>query len=171
MRIKDYNCKYFSSSRTLNAFLMDVRKYDIPTTEEEEALVERYKGGDDSAREELLLRNLRFIYSLAKIYSRDEGEVVDYVNEGVIGFYTALDKFDASLGYKFTTYAVWYVRREMNFYLNNTRNLINKSNSSKLSRKIETVKQKHLGNARASQPLFLIWRADGQGFRDLGIRD
>lgn len=143
MRISDYACKYFSSSKFLSNFLSDVRKYSVPTPSEEEDLVTRAKSNDMNAKDELILRNLRFIYSLAKIYSRDENEVIDYVNEGVIGFSKAIERFDVNLGYKFTTFAVWYVRREMNYYLNNTRNIINRSNNSKLGRKIEAVKQKY----------------------------
>ena len=142
MRISDYNCKFFGTNENLQKFLADVRKYEVPTAEEEITLIQKYRGGDESAGQELINRHLRFIYSLAKIYARDENEVVDYVNEGVIGFKTALNKFDLSLENKFTTYAVWYVRRQMNFYLNDTRNMVTRSNVNKIGKKLDTVKQK-----------------------------
>ena len=142
MRISDYNCKFFGTNETLQKFLADVRKYEVPTAEEEISLIQRYRSGDESAWQELINRHLRFIYSLAKIYARDENEVVDYVNEGVIGFKKALNKFDLSLENKFTTYAVWYVRRQMNFYLNDTRNMVTRSNVNKIGKKLDTVKQK-----------------------------
>jgi RNA polymerase sigma factor (sigma-70 family) len=143
MRISDYNCKFFGTNETLQKFLADVRKYDVPTAEEEISLVKRYRDGDEAAGQELINRHLRFIYSLAKIYARDENEVVDYVNEGVIGFNIALNKFDLTLENKFITYAVWYVRRQMNFYLNDTRNMITRSNVNKIGKKLDTIKQKY----------------------------
>lgn len=142
MRIKDYSCKFFGSNETLQAFLADVRKYEVPTAEEEIALIADFKSGNDDAWKMLACRHLRFIYSLAKIYARDENEVVDYVNEGVIGLKKAVEEFDIALGNKFITYAVWYVRRFMNFYLNDTRNLINRSNNGKIGKKLDIVKQK-----------------------------
>ena len=143
MRISDYNCKFFGSNKTLSALLSDIRKYNVPTPEEEENLIIQYKEGDEEAGKRLVCGHLRFIYSLAKIYARDENEVVDYVDEGVLGVATAMRKFDVTLGYKFTTYAVWYIRRAMNFYLNDTRNLINRSNSGKIGKKVDIVKQKY----------------------------
>lgn len=143
MRINDYTCKFFGSSKNLAAFLSDVRKYSVPTPEEEEKLIIDYKNGDEDAFKKLLCGHLRFIYSLAKIYARDEDEVIDYVDEGVIGFKYALSEFDTSRDYKFITYAVWYVRRSMNAYLNGTRNIIVRSNGAKIGKKVDIVKQKY----------------------------
>ena len=142
MRIKDYSCKFFGNNETLQSFLAEVRKYNVPTAEEEVELISEYKNGNEQAGQMLINGHLRFIYSLAKIYARNENEVVDYVNEGVIGLKKALDEFDLTLGYKFITYAVWYIRRSMNFYLNDTRNLVTRSNGNKLGKKLDTVRQK-----------------------------
>lgn len=144
MRINDYSCKFFTNNEALAKFLSDVRRYTVPTVEEEETLITDFKNGNIEAGKELVCRNLRFIYSLAKIYARDENEVVDYVNEGVFGFMTALKEFDLNRGYKFITYAVWYVRRSMNFYLTDTRNIVNRSNNIKIGRKIDIIKQKEM---------------------------
>lgn len=127
MRLSDYSCKYFKSSDVLNSFLADVRKYPVHSLKEEEELFERYKNGDESAKDALICGNLRFVYSLAKIYARNESEVIDYVNEGVIGLLIALDAFDPSKGYKFFTYGVWYIRRQMNYYLLTKRDMISQS--------------------------------------------
>jgi len=142
MRISDKNCKFFSNNATLTAFLTNVRKYNVPSVEEEEKLINEYKDGNIEAGKELVCCHLRFIYALAKIYARDENEVVDYVNEGVIGFMTALQEFDLSRGYKFITYAVWYIRRSMNFYLTNTRDMVIRTNAAKIGKKIDNIKQK-----------------------------
>ena len=143
MRISDYNCKFFGTNETLQKFLADVRRYEVPTAEEEIDLITRFKKGDEKAGQELTCRHLRFIYSLAKIYARNETEVVDYVNEGVIGFTIAMTKFDLSLDNKFITYAVWYVRRQMNYYLNDTRNMITRSNANKIGKKLDTTRQRY----------------------------
>ena len=127
MRISDHNCKFFKSNDILNLFLADVRKHPVPSIDEEEEIVERYRNGDERAKDELIVGNLRFIYSIAKIYARNESEVMDYVNEGVIGLETALKMYDPSRGYKFITYGVWYIRRQMNYYLLTKRDLISHS--------------------------------------------
>ena len=127
MRLSDYSCKYFKNSDALNSFLADVRKHPVPTIQQEEELFDRYYAGDESAKDELIVGNLRFVYSLAKIYARNEAEVIDYVNEGVIGLLIALEDYDRTKGYKFITYGVWYIRRQMNYYLLTQRDMISHS--------------------------------------------
>lgn len=143
MRINDYNCKFFGGSRNLSLFLADVRKYDVPSQEQESLLISEFKRGNEEAFKKLLCGHLRFIYSLAKIYARNEEEVSDYVGEGVIGFRYALKEFDKERDNKFITYAVWYVRRSMNAYMNGDRNIIVKSNSAKIGKKVDIVRQKY----------------------------
>lgn len=144
MRISDYSCKYFRSSDVLNSFLTDVRKYEMPTVEEEEKLIEQYKNGNKTAKDRLIVGNLRFVYSLAKIYARDESEVIDYVNEGVIGLMTALDEFDLTKGCRFLTYGVWYIRRQMNYYMLTKRDLISHSAQvGNVTKKSDLIRQKY----------------------------
>lgn len=144
MRLSDYSCKYFRSSDVLNSFLTDVRKYEMPTVEEEEKLIEQYKSGDNSAKDRLIVGNLRFVYSLAKIYARDEKEVIDYVNEGVIGLMTALDEFDLTKGCRFLTYGVWYIRRQMNYYMLTKRDLVaHSAQVGNVSKKSDIIRQKY----------------------------
>ena len=144
MRISDYTCKHFKNNDVLNSFLTDVRKFPIPTIEEEEQLIFQYKSGDKSAKDKLIVGNLRFVYSLAKIYARNESEVIDYVNEGVIGLLIALDEFDITRGYKFITYGVWYIRRQMNYYMLTKRDLISHSAQvGNISKKSDIIRQKY----------------------------
>lgn len=145
MRISDYNCKYFRNSDILYSFLYDVRKYPVPTADEEEMLVRQYKeNGDESAKDRLIVSNLRFIYALAKIYARNEDEVIDYVNEGAIGLQTALDKYDIENGSRFLTYGVWYIRRQMNYYLLRNRDLIaHSAQVGNITKKSELIRQKY----------------------------
>ena len=144
MRLSDHSCKYFRTSEILNSFLSDVRRYDVPSVEEEEQLIKDYKAGDKSAKDRLIVGNLRFVYSIAKIYARDENEVIDYVNEGVIGLMTALEEFDITKGCKFLTYGVWYIRRQMNYYMLTKRDLISHSAQvANVSKKSDVIRQKY----------------------------
>jgi RNA polymerase primary sigma factor len=144
MTISNYSTKFYSGDKALNSYLNDIRKYKVPTKEEEEEIFARVKSGDQKAKTELINRNQRFIYSLAKIYSRDESEVLDYVNEGNIGLIAAIDSFDVTKGTKFITHAVWYIRRQMNYYLTATNNLISKPNNMKLTKKLDKIRQAFL---------------------------
>ena len=143
MRINDYDCKYFKSA-VLSSFLADARKYPVPTIEEEESLIMQYKAGDKEAKNKMIIGNLRFIYSLAKIYAKNESEVMDYVNEGVIGLTKAFEKFDPTKGYKFITYGVWYIRRHMNYYMLTKRDMVSRSAQiGNVLKKSEMIRQKY----------------------------
>ena len=141
MNTKNYNCKFYSGNETLNKYLSDIRKYKVLTPEEEDELFERIADGDEVAKARIVEANQRFVYSLAKIYSKNEDEVLDYVNEGNVGLITAIDTFDVTKGMKFITYAVWYIRRSMNYYLSTINSLVAKSNNMKYGKKIECIKQ------------------------------
>lgn len=141
MNTKNYNCKFYSGNDTLNKYLSDIRKYKVLTPKEEVELFECIGDGDESAKARIVESNQRFVYSLAKIYSKNEDEVLDYVNEGNIGLITAIDTFDVTKGMKFITYAVWYIRRSMNYYLSTMNSLVAKSNNMKYGKKIEYIKQ------------------------------
>lgn len=141
--ISNTNVKFMEGTDTLNGFLSILRKYDALSPEEEKELFRRYKEeGDMSAREQIYLHNQRFIYSNAKIYARDSDEVMDYVSEGNIALDEAIDKFQPELGNKFITFAVWYIRRQMNYYLINTRDIVTKTNGMKLFKKTDKIMQK-----------------------------
>lgn len=146
MNLANYSCKYFGGSETLSSYLNEVRKHKVPTPEEEEEIFDKIFNGDEAEKEkaktELIIRNQRFVYAMAKIYARNEDEVLDYVNEGNIGLIESIDRFDPSKGFKFITYAVNYIKREMNYYLMTTNNIIKRPNNMKLGKKIDTVKHK-----------------------------
>jgi RNA polymerase primary sigma factor len=144
MRISDYTCKYFTYNAVLNSFLNEIRKYPVPSVQEEEELFDRYRNGDERARDLLIVGHLRFVYSLAKIYARNESEVTDYVNEGVYGLLLALDDFDPTKGYKFITYGVWYIRRQMNYYMLTKRDMVSHSAQiGNINRKSDMYRQKY----------------------------
>lgn len=133
------NVKYYSQTDN-KEYIEVLKKYPAFTPEEEIAVFERLNNGDDSAREEIILHNQRWVYSMAKEYARDEVEVMDYVSEGNFGLMEAIDKFDSSKGFKFITFAVWYIRRAMNSYMVNDREMVAKSNNAKLFKKLDAIK-------------------------------
>ena len=133
------NTKFYS--QTQNREFIELLRRNPPFTPEEE--VEAFKrlyAGDEKALDEIVARNQRWVYSVAKEFARDEIEVMDYVQEGNIGLLKAIEKYDLSKGLKFITYAVWYMRREMNEHMNTDRDLIKKSNNAKYSKKLERIK-------------------------------
>lgn len=136
------NGKYFGTTEILSYFLKEVRKYEVLTTEEEQKLVNEYLNGSKEARDKLVNSNLRYIFSKAKEYARNEDEVLDYVNEGVIGFLEGLDNYDASLGIKLMTYVKFYIQREMNYYFTDTVNMVVPANRAKIGKKISKIKRK-----------------------------
>lgn len=131
--------KFYSQTQN-KEFIELLKKYPPFTPEEETIAFERLKAGDESVLNEIVARNQRWVYSLAKEYARDEIEVMDYVQEGNFGLMDAIDKFDAGKGYKFITFAVWYIRQRMNLYLIDQRDSIKKSNNAKLSKKLDKIK-------------------------------
>lgn len=107
------------TSRTSPAFdryLKDISRIPLITPEREEQLSQAIsKGGTeaDKAREELVRSNLRFVVSVAKQYERKGMTLPDLVNEGNIGLLKAADRFDATRGFKFISYAVWWIRQSI----------------------------------------------------------
>lgn len=145
--------KFITETEVINKYLVDIRKYGVLSADEEKEMFRRYVNGDMQAREAIILANQRFIYSQAKIYARNEEDIMDYVSEGNIGIMEAIDVFDYTKGYKFITFAVWYIRRAMNSYMNNQRDCIVKSNNTKYGNKVDKIKNKFFSmNGRYPYP-------------------
>lgn len=133
--------KFLEQDDMLKYYFKQLRKTKVPTDEEERELLIAYKNGDQTARDKIILGHQRFVFSIAKIYAKDNSELIDYVNEGNIGLIEALDKFNLECGTKFLTFATWYVRRQMNYYIINTRDSVIKSNAMKLFKKVDRINQ------------------------------
>lgn len=133
--------KFLERDEVLKYYFKQLRKTKIPTDEEERYLFIRYKNGDEKARDKIILGHQRFVFSIAKIYAKDNSELIDYVNEGNIGLIEAIDKYDIACGTKFLTFATWYVRRAMNYYIISKRDCVVKSNAMKLFKKIDRISQ------------------------------
>ena len=125
----------------IEAYLRSIRKYQPLTQEEEKEVFRMYHSNDPVAKEKaiatLVNANQRFIFSLAKDYAKgDETKVLDYVNEGSIGIINAIEKFDQTRGFKFISFAVWYIRQAMTNYAQTTDLFLRKSNNAKIGNNI-----------------------------------
>jgi RNA polymerase primary sigma factor len=98
-------------SLTLEMYLSEISKIPVLSTEQEIVVAERVALGDTQALGELVKANLRFVVSVAKQYQNNGIKLVDLINEGNLGLIKAAQRFDKSRGFKFITYAVWWIRQ------------------------------------------------------------
>ena len=129
----------------IEAYLRSIRKYQPLSQEEENEVFRMYHSNDPAAKKKaidtLVNANQRFIFSLAKDYAKgDETKVLDYVNEGSIGIINAIDKFDQTRGFKFISFAVWYIRQAMTNYAQTTDLFLRKSNNAKIGNNILKIR-------------------------------
>jgi RNA polymerase primary sigma factor len=96
---------------TLQLFLRDIRRHPLLTAEEEVELAKRIERGDLEAKERMVNSNLRLVVSLAKRYHGHELSLLDLIQEGILGLIRAAEKFDWRKGYKFSTYATFWIRQ------------------------------------------------------------
>lgn len=96
---------------SLDKYLQDISKYELISADEEAKLTIRIKKGDDAAFEKLIKANLRFVVSVAKQYQNQGLTLPDLINEGNIGLIKAAKRFDETKGFKFISYAVWWIRQ------------------------------------------------------------
>jgi RNA polymerase primary sigma factor len=95
----------------LSLFMHRAGRFPLLTAAEEVALAKRVERGDTAAKERMINSNLRLVISIAKRYQRKDLPLLDLVQEGVIGLNRAVEKFDWRRGYKFSTYATWWIRQ------------------------------------------------------------
>jgi RNA polymerase primary sigma factor len=95
----------------LTLFMNRAGRYPLLTAAEEVALAKRIERGDLAAKERMINSNLRLVISIAKRYQRQELPLLDLIQEGVIGLNRAVEKFDWRRGFKFSTYATWWIRQ------------------------------------------------------------
>ena len=99
-------------SDPVKVYLREIGKYPVLTTKEQETeIAKRIIAGDESAKEELTRCNLKLVVSIAKHYVNRGMQFLDLIQEGNLGLMKAVDKFDYTRGYKFSTYATWWIRQ------------------------------------------------------------
>lgn len=112
MRALKISCQItIRDSNSLELYLREISKIDVLSAEKENLLTERICQGDKQAFSELVAANLRFVVSVAKQYQNMGITLIDLINEGNIGLIKAAEKFDRTRGFKFITYAVWWIRQ------------------------------------------------------------
>ena len=100
-------------SASLDKYLQEIGKEDLITVEEEVGLAQRIRKGDQKALEKLTRANRRFVVSVAKQYQNQGLSLPDLINEGNLGLIKAAEKFDETRGFKFISYAVWWIRQSI----------------------------------------------------------
>ena len=100
-------------SESLEKYLHDIGQEELISVEEEVELAQRIRRGDQQALERLTKANLRFVVSVAKQYQNQGLSLADLINEGNVGLIRAAEKFDETRGFKFISYAVWWIRQSI----------------------------------------------------------
>jgi RNA polymerase primary sigma factor len=100
-----------ATTDALQLFLNEMGKYELLTAEQEVELAKRIERGDEKAKELMINSNLRLVVSIAKRYQGHGLSLLDLIQEGIIGLIRAVEKFDWRRGFKFSTYATWWIRQ------------------------------------------------------------
>jgi RNA polymerase primary sigma factor len=107
------NSSITNKTNTLSKYLCDIDKISLISVEEEVMLSEKIKAGDRAALDKLVKANLRFVVSVAKKYQYEGLTLEDLISEGNLGLIKAAERFDASRGFKFISFAVWWIRQSI----------------------------------------------------------
>ena len=142
------------------SYLNDIRKFEVLSPDDEVAVFDIIRNGTEEektkARQTIMECNQRFVYSLAKEYAKGD-DVRDVVNTATIGMEKAIDKYDPTIGTRFLTFAVWYMRREILASITRDAPMVRSANRQKLMGALPKAKEKFFQeNHRDPQPDELI---------------
>ena len=121
--IEEYNSQCFSDD-FINLYLKEASSYPLLTNEQEKDLFIRYNNGEKELKDILINSNLRLVISVARRYYNKTVELLDLIEYGNEGLIKAIDKFDVTKGYKFSTYATWWIRQAVTRGIHNTGRMI-----------------------------------------------
>lgn len=111
---KNFNSQQTENESLLNGYMREISSYPTLTSAEEKELAKLAKNGDEQAKEKLIQANLRLVVAIAKKAIHMSGiPMIDLIQEGNVGLMVAVEKFNYKLGYKFATYAGWWVKQAM----------------------------------------------------------
>ncbi|MBI5119354.1 sigma-70 family RNA polymerase sigma factor [Candidatus Poribacteria bacterium] len=114
---KEARIRYYDGS--MSAYLKEISRQSLLSYEEERDLAKRMEKGDSEARKKLIIANLRLVVSVANKYLHYGLPLLDLIEEGNLGLIKAVDKYDYKKGYKFSTYATWWIRQAISRFLAN----------------------------------------------------
>lgn len=136
----------------VNQYFHDISTYNLLTKEEEMRIIRNAKSGDEEAKEIIIMSNLRLVAKIALHYCKSGVYYLDLIQEGTIGLISAIDKFDVEKGYKFSTYATWWIKKEIIDALKKKVNMIKIPNYIYLMhKKIQIFEEDYL-NETGSRP-------------------
>ena len=147
--------QYARDDQSLDIYLQEIGETDLLTSGQEVELAQAIRAGDDTALDRLVKANLRFVVSVAKQYQNQGLSLSDLISEGNIGLMKAARRFDESKGFKFISYAVWWIRQSILHALAEQSRLIRLPlNKVEELRRIErTIRQREMaGNMEESTP-------------------
>lgn len=134
-----------SKKNPVKAYFDEIGERPLLTREEEVQLAQRIEKGDDEAKEELAVANLRLVISIAKKYRNFGLSFLDLIQEGNVGLMKAVEKFDWRKGYKFSTYATWWIRQAiLRAITNRSRTIRVPAHMSELIREINKVEREYI---------------------------
>lgn len=134
--IKEYD-DFFSSTSAISLYLKEIGQYPVLTPVEEQKLAKKIANGDKLAKEKFINSNLRLVVSIAKKYITDKLDFLDLIQEGNLGLLKAVEMFNYSKGYKFSTYATWWIKQAI------LRAIANKGNSIRVPVHIQALINKY----------------------------
>lgn len=124
MAIRNTEQAISGNSISIKNYFKDLRKLEQLSGAEQTELAIKAKAGDQKALERLVKCNLRFVLTIAKEYQHGNVDIEDLINEGNIGLIKAIDRFDADKGFRFISYAVWWVRQSIMQYIYDHGNMV-----------------------------------------------
>lgn len=138
-----------SAGNLLGLYISEIGKYELLDRAEENYLGRRISQGSKLARKKLILSNLRLVVKLAKQYSNQGVSLLDLIQEGNIGLMEAVERFDETKGYKFSTYATWWIKQKIRLALVNQGETVRiPPHTYDIIRKIKNLKQKEKEEGR-----------------------